>query len=122
MLDAMAAAIERSDPTAVSLEQLPPIHADERLSQDYELREVVAEYCLLRRVILDIHAASSADMPERYRQGLPPLVTLNRNIDCAIIDAVDRYTVQRDRMRDSSSACSAMTCTTRSIRSRSPPS
>lgn len=100
LLDAMADAIERGDTSTVSLEQLPLIHADHRLSQDYGLREVVAEYRLLRRVVLDIYAAEAGDMSPGSRARLPPLITFNENIDHAITDALDHYTMQRDRTRD----------------------
>ncbi|MFC0678930.1 ATP-binding protein [Lysobacter korlensis] len=100
LLDAMADAIERGDTSAVSLEQLPLLHADHRLAQDYGLREVVAEYRLLRRVVLDVYAAHSHDMPEEALSRLPPLIMFNENIDHAVTDAVDHYMMQRERMRE----------------------
>lgn len=99
LIDAMATAIDRDDTTMVSLEQLPLIHADERWLQDYDLREVVAEYRLLRRVILDVYVQHIDENPGS-EGSLPPLVTLNENIDHAITDAVDHYTMQRDRTRE----------------------
>lgn len=100
LLDAMADAIERGDTSPVSLEQLPLLHADHRLAQEYGLREVVAEYRLLRRVVLDVYAAHSLDMPEEARSRLPPLIMFNENIDHAVTDAVDHYMLQRERMRE----------------------
>lgn len=100
LLDAMAEAIERGDTTSVSLEQLPLLHADHRLSQEYGLREVVAEYRLLRRVVFDVYAEHATDMSPESRARLPPLVMFNENIDHAITDAVDHYTLQRERMRE----------------------
>lgn len=100
LLDAMAEAIERGDTSSVSLEQLPLLHADHRLSQDFGLREVVAEYRLLRRVVMDVYAAQATDMPAESRARLPPLLTFNENIDHAITDAVDHYTLQRERTRE----------------------
>ncbi|GHA76069.1 sensor histidine kinase [Cognatilysobacter bugurensis] len=100
LLDAMAEAIERGDTSSVSLEQLPLLHADHRLSQDYGLREVVAEYRLLRRVVLDVYAEHATDMSPESRTRLPPLVTFNENVDHAITDAVDHYMLQRERMRE----------------------
>jgi signal transduction histidine kinase len=100
LLDAMADAIERGDTSTVSLEHLPLIHADHRLSQDFGLREVVAEYRLLRRVVLDVYATEAGDMSPGARARLPPLITFNENIDHAITDALDHYTMQRNRMRE----------------------
>lgn len=100
LLDAMAEAIERGDTSSVSLEQLPLLHADHRLAQEYGLREVVAEYRLLRRVVLDVYAQHATDMSPESRARLPPLVTFNENIDHAITDAVDHYMLQRERMRE----------------------
>jgi signal transduction histidine kinase len=100
LLEAMADAIERGDTSTVSLEQLPLIHADHRLSQDYDLREVVAEYRLLRRVVLDVYADEPDDMSPEARARLRPLITFNENIDHAITDALDHYTMQRNRMRE----------------------
>lgn len=100
LLDAMADAIERGDASTVALEQLPLVHADHRLAQEYGLREVVAEYRLLRRVVLDVYAAEAGDMSAESRTRLPPLITFNENIDHAITDALDHYTMQRDRTRE----------------------
>lgn len=100
LLDAMADAIERGDTSSVSLEQLPLLHADHRLSQEFGLREVVAEYRLLRRIVLDVYVAHVDGMSDESRTRLPPLVTFNENIDHAITDAVDHYTLQRERMRE----------------------
>lgn len=100
LLDAMADAIERGDTSTVSLEQLPLLHADHRLAQDYGLREVVAEYRLLRRVVLDVYAAQSKDMSEEALARLPPLIMFNENIDHAVTDAVDHYMLQRERTRE----------------------
>jgi signal transduction histidine kinase len=100
LLDAMAEAIERGDTFSVSLEQLPLLHADHRLAQEYGLRELVAEYRLLRRVVINVYTQHVTDMSLESRSRLPPLVTFNENIDHAITDAVDHYMLQRERMRE----------------------
>jgi signal transduction histidine kinase len=98
LIDAMVDAIERGDSTSVSLAQIPLVHVDERWAQNYDLRDVVAEYRLLRRVILDMYAReiTSENAGERVR----PMVTLNENLDHAITDAVDHFSTQRERTRE----------------------
>jgi hypothetical protein len=71
LLDAMAEAIERGDTSSVSLEQLPLLHADHRLAQEYGLRDVIAEYRLLRRVVLDVYTAHASDMSVESKARLP---------------------------------------------------
>lgn len=100
IVDAMADAIDRDDATSVSLDQLPLIHANERLAEGYDLRQVVAEYRNLRRAIFDEFAANPGGMSPESLTRLPPLAVLNENIDHAIADAVDHYSLQRNRTRD----------------------
>jgi signal transduction histidine kinase len=95
LIDAMVDAIERGDRTSVSLAQIPLIHVDERWAQNYDLRDVIAEYRMLRRVILDMYAREIPN--EDTRERVLPIVTLNENLDHAITDAVDHYATQRER-------------------------
>jgi signal transduction histidine kinase len=98
LIDAMVDAIERGDRTSVSLAQIPLIHVDERWTQNYDLRDVVAEYRLLRRVILDMYAREITS--ENAGERVLPIVTLNENLDHAITDAVDHFSAQRERTRE----------------------
>lgn len=100
MLEAMASAVERSDTTSVSLQQLPLTHADERWLQDFDLREIVDEYRLLRRVILGLYATSEDPRYASAADRLPAILAFSENIDHAIANAVDHCTLKRDRVRE----------------------
>src|SRR5215469_2823476 len=44
----------------VSLDEVPGQHAANRLQRGFDLDEIVLEYCLLRRIILDVWEARSS--------------------------------------------------------------
>ncbi|HEY4556486.1 MAG TPA: HAMP domain-containing sensor histidine kinase, partial [Lysobacter sp.] len=100
LLDALATAIEQHDASSRSLRGTPEQHAEHRWAQDYDLREIVAEYRVLRRVIMDRYASQARELDAAARARLPPLTTLGENIDHAIEDAVDHFMIQRDRTRE----------------------
>lgn len=100
LLDAMASAIERLDSSDTSLGGVPKHHAEQRWHQDYELREIVAEYRILRRVLIDEYRKNSPQLSEEGQDQILRLSTLSENIDLAITEAVDHYQRQRDRTRD----------------------
>ncbi len=54
MLDNLADAVEREDTIALPLDGLPNLHAGFRARKGYDLRQVVAEYRTLRKIILEI--------------------------------------------------------------------
>lgn len=93
ILDALANAMARGDTTTVPLAELPLIHAAERWREGFDLRQVVAEYRLLRRTIIEEHARHAGVDPTVF-------VVLNEALDHAITDAVDHYSIQRDNARD----------------------
>ena len=99
MLDQLAEAIEREDTTAQSLHGLPNLHAALRAREGYDLRQVVAEYRTLRRIILEVFVRHGG-LPDETRPRIAPLRVLNAALDSAINDAVDQYALERDRARE----------------------
>lgn len=99
ILDKLADAVERGEATSLALEGLANLHAALRAREGYDLRQVVAEYRTLRRVILDVLAASGS-LPAEAREALDPVALMNAAMDSAISDAVDQYAVERDRLRE----------------------
>jgi signal transduction histidine kinase len=93
ILDAISDALERGDATPAALEQLPLEHAAERYREGYDLRQIVAEYRILRRVVVEAYE-------REHETTLAPFTTLNELVDRAIGDAVDHYAAERDRARD----------------------
>ncbi|MDB6171398.1 MAG: sasA [Chthoniobacteraceae bacterium] len=67
----------------------PPVHALQRFSAGFDITEVVAEYNLLRDVIL--YLAEEADLLLSARDHC----TLNRIIDGAIANAVETFALQQ---------------------------
>ncbi len=99
MLDRLADAIERRDDTAAALENLPEQHASLRFRQGYDLRQVIAEYRLLREVIMQMYA-DRGDLPPESRPNMQLLTVLHEGLDRAIGEAVDHYALERDHARD----------------------
>jgi signal transduction histidine kinase len=99
LLDKLAEAIERGDETALPMKGLPNLHAAIRVREGYDLRQVVAEYRALRRVIHTLYSEREQLLPE-MRPELPPLRTMHAAHDAAISDAVDQFALDRDRARE----------------------
>jgi len=99
MLDRLADAIDRRGLGPRPLEDLPEQHAILRFHDDYDLRQVVAEYRLLRHVISDMYA-DDGDASADARAEMKSLMVMHEIIDRAISEAVDQYAVERDRVRD----------------------
>jgi signal transduction histidine kinase len=78
---------------------VPQQHAVERLKQGYDLRQVVAEYRVLRSVIMGMYE-KDGDLPDEARPRMAILATMHEAIDRAILEAVDQYSLERDRERD----------------------
>lgn len=100
MLDRLAAAIERQDETPTALSDLPATHAEQRFRLGYSIIEVIEEYRLLRKVILDTYVERGVDVERETVTRIPALNMVNGAIDRAIAEAADRYTVERERSRD----------------------
>lgn len=98
ILESLAEALQGADRRA-ALDQLSLSHAAERYRDGYDLRQVVAEYRLLRRAIVDVYERDCAPA-ESLRARLAPLGALNEIIDEAIAQAVEHYYAERERTRD----------------------
>src|SRR5438874_6163733 len=99
ILDSIADAVDRHDTAALELRGLPNLHAAIRLREGYDLRQVIAEYRSLRRVILELYA-QLGDITEDTRVKVAPLRDMHSALDEAITDAVDQYAVDKDRARE----------------------
>ncbi|MFY0529222.1 ATP-binding protein [Archangium gephyra] len=81
-----------------SLEDLPEVHALERLDSGFDLDEVAGEYALLRGCILQLYAehvesAGAASLAVAMQE----VVRFNRTFDEAVASAVSRYARARER-------------------------
>jgi signal transduction histidine kinase len=99
LIDTLAEAIERGDTTATPMKGLPNLHAALRVREGYDLRQVVAEYRMLRRVIHELYSTSGAFHSEQL-PAMDALRVMDQALDGAISDAVDQYAVDRDRSRE----------------------
>jgi signal transduction histidine kinase len=96
MLERIARAIETSDDSVRPTRGLANEHAIARLRAGYRLREVVAEFRLLRRVLIE-----QMEMLTRHDPNyVESIALLHSVIDHAVANAVDEYTAERDRTRD----------------------
>jgi len=99
LLDRLAGAVERYDYGPRPLEDLPEQHALVRFHEGYDLRQVVAEYRFLRRVISDLYA-QRGDLSVDARAKMNALIVMHEAVDRAISEAVDQYAFERERVRD----------------------
>ena len=99
ILDRLAVAVDRRDDTAAALDNLPEQHASLRFRQGYDLRQVIAEYRLLREVIMQMYA-ERGDVSAESRPKIASLTVLHEDLDRAIGEAVDHYALERDQARD----------------------
>jgi PAS domain S-box-containing protein len=81
-----------------SLDDLPEVHALERLDSGFDLDEVAGEYALLRGCILQLYAehvesAGAASLAVAMQE----VVRFNRTFDEAVAAAVSRYARARER-------------------------
>ncbi len=81
-----------------SLEELPEVHALERLDSGFDMDEVAGEYALLRGCVLQLYAehveeAGAGSMALAMRE----VVRFNRTFDDAVAAAVSRYARARER-------------------------
>jgi signal transduction histidine kinase len=99
ILERLADAVDRRNEGPRPLEDLPEQHAIMRFQEGYDLRQVVAEYRMLRQVITDLYA-ERGDLSPTSRPTLKPLTIMHEAVDRAISEAVDQYAIERDRVRD----------------------
>ncbi len=81
-----------------SLEELPEVHALDRLDSGFDLDDVAGEYALLRGCILQLYAehveaAGAASLAVAMQE----VVRFNRTFDEAVAAAVSRYARARER-------------------------
>lgn len=96
ILDQLAAALEQGETNDGALDRLAGEHAALRFRTGYDLRQVVLEYQALRQTILTLYAQSQPP----YTSTLRPVTSMDRSLDEAIGDAVDRFMDERDKARD----------------------
>ncbi len=81
-----------------SLDEMPEVHALERLDSGYDLDEVAEEYALLRACILQLYGEHLASAGEpALAVAMREMVSFNRTFDDAVSAAVSRYTRARER-------------------------
>jgi signal transduction histidine kinase len=99
LLDALADAVDRRDESAKPLNDVPEQHAELRFRAGYDLRQVVAEYRLLREVVMELYG-EQGDISIESRPQMEPLTVMNEAVDRAISAAVDQHAAQTDRVRE----------------------
>ncbi|ATB42611.1 histidine kinase [Cystobacter fuscus] len=81
-----------------SLDEMPEVHALERLDSGYDLDEVAEEYALLRACILQLYGEHLASVgASSLAVAMREMVSFNRTFDEAVSAAVSRYTRARER-------------------------
>jgi signal transduction histidine kinase len=99
LLDRIATVVETSHSGEVlTLEDVPEVHALERLDSGFDLDEVAEEYALLRTCILQcygehLEASGATSLAVAMRE----VVRFNRTFDEAVGAAVSRYSRARER-------------------------
>jgi signal transduction histidine kinase len=79
-----------------TIERLARIHVDERLREGFDLRQMVAEYRILRASILRLLVRQCQDAPHA-EEVLVRVVRLDEGIDAAVAELVDRSSETRAR-------------------------
>jgi len=85
ILEELAERLDQKDPVGLGLDALPSHHAMSRYKVGFDVRGVVAEYRILRQVVLDLYRPRAE----------PP--AFHAALDHAIADAVDHFALERDR-------------------------
>lgn len=99
MIEALAQALETGVLKPDSIEAITGIHAIGRVGKQYDIRELVDEYRLLRRELLEaVHAAPP--IPDSARAPLKCIAIMNEALDMAIGHAAQLYSSERERARD----------------------
>lgn len=94
MLDHLAGCLGDGTIEIEGLSHLASIHAQHRRRNEFDLRQLVAEYGDLRAAVLERFAASRDDVDH---QVLAEMRMFHRAIDLAIAESVTRYVRIRDR-------------------------
>ena len=99
ILNTLSDAVDREDATARPLQHLAEQHAVLRFHEGYDLRQVLAEYRLLREVITQMYA-QRGDLSADARLNMNAFSVMHEAVDRALADVVDRYAAERDRARE----------------------
>ena len=75
-------------------------HAHERFADGYDVRDVVHEYGILRRTILERYRTADDGIRPELRARLAPIIHLDEVLDASVGDAVDQFVAERDREHD----------------------
>ena len=94
LLDLLAETLERGCIAGDGGAHSAQAHARERHRQGFDLRQVVAEYQSLRRVLI-LHLCCTEPRPK-----IASIVLMHELIDCAVSESVSRYALENDRVRD----------------------
>lgn len=99
ILDTLADAIERRDGTPAALAPLIHEHAKNRFQNGDGVGYLVAEYRLLRSVIMELYA-QHGDLSADSRPKMQPLAVMHEALDSGISEAVDQHALEQDRTRE----------------------
>jgi signal transduction histidine kinase len=91
IVEEIAECLDKMDQCRPGLDALPSLHALERYRLGFDIRAVLAEYRILRQVILERVPRAGDRATEAF---------LHELIDGAISDAVDHFAFERDRARE----------------------
>lgn len=100
LLEHVAVALEEGQPPG-ELTEISREHAQVRMEVGIDARQLIAEYQLLRRAVLEVIGDALEDaesLPARHQ--LVGIALLNELLDAAVIDSVDAYMEERDRARE----------------------
>jgi PAS domain S-box-containing protein len=93
ILARVASSMECGADDAAELEQMSESHAIDRLGRGFDLDDVVAEYWLLRRCILDAWAREAGDLIR-----LSELASLDEAVEHAIAQSIEQFATGRERV------------------------
>jgi signal transduction histidine kinase len=86
--------------TAEAVNSVATAHARGRFEQGYDIRDMVIEYSIFRRTIIEHYAAHAGGLDEDARGHVRAIAYLNVMLDAAIADAIAGFMFERDRARD----------------------
>lgn len=97
MADLIASGLDSRDVQARFPDPSPEVHAIERFKSGYELREVVAEYATLRKVVFETWSRREAGPGGPKASATDALQIINEVLDLAAMTAIAKFTRERER-------------------------
>jgi signal transduction histidine kinase len=94
-LDELAAAMDQARAAGVKLEAVEK-HVRNRIVHGFDVRDLIAEYQIVRSVILRVYQAQVVD----GQTSLSDVMRLNETIDDSVRNAVDAFIAERESARD----------------------